>query len=131
MNIKELKSGYDRKKSWITERLARIDYMLDRSVRYDSNEIDQLNNEYRNLEKKLSEFEKIPEMVLKIDNIQRMINLKEDEIDNLSCFVNNETTIQRKYDEIAELESIQERISQEIEKILIIEDETPKKSRGR
>ena len=118
MDIEELVVIYKKEKSWISSRMSTIDKLLDRAAYGNASDEEELTQEYDELEKRLEELSKVENIIDKVKELHRLINMIEDNIDNLACFIGNDTKIENLYKEIDELEKQKNNKLDEIEEIL-------------
>ena len=126
MDIEELVVIYKKEKSWISSRLTSIDRLLERESHSNSNDYDSLVDEYEKLEVRMQELRHVADLIGKVNESNRLINLIEDNIDSLACFTGNEVEIENLYKEIEELEEKKNSIQEEIAIGLKIDEETKK-----
>ena len=122
MDIEELVVIYKEERSWISRRLATIDGLLDRAAYGNASDEEELTEEYDRLEKRLDELKKVEDMIVKVNELNRCINIADDNIDNLACFVGNEAEIKRLNEKIDELEDKKNVLLKMIAKELNAED---------
>ena len=126
MDIKELITIFTNERAWISRRLSTIDGLLDRAAYRNASDVEELTEEYEELEKRLEVIRNVEMLMAKINVITRSINLIEDNIDNLACFRGNEIKIESLYKEIKELEEKKDVMLKEIEKHLKGNEENKK-----
>ena len=121
MDIEELVVIYKREKSWISSRMSTIDSLLDRAAYGHVSDEDKLTEEYENLENRLNELKQVAVLIGKVNELNRAINMIEDNIDGLACFAGNETKIENLYKEIEELDNKKDSLLKEIQDDLKID----------
>lgn len=125
MDIEELVVIYKNEKSWISTRLSTIDSLLDRAAYGNVDEVEELTKESDELEKRAEELKQIGVLIGKVNELNRLINVIEDNIDILACFTGNETKIENLYKEIDGLEDNKFNILKDIELRLNIDKFKP------
>ena len=131
MDIEELVVVYKTEKNWVSGRLATIDNLLDREAYGNSSYKDELNKEYDELEKRMEELRHVGDLIGRVNELNRLISLLEDNIDNLACFIGNTLKIENLYKEIEDMEAKKDAIQEEIANILKIEQETKEEKNKR
>lgn len=126
MDIEELVAIYKKEKYWISGRLSTIDSLLDRAAYGNSDDEQELNEEYDELEKRLGELRQVADLIGKVNELNRLTSLMEGNIENLACFTGNEMKIKNLQAEIEELEGKKEELLSEIKNILKVDEQTPK-----